>query len=1034
MVGAGLLGRTTALALALAAVLPLSAFQAGAAVPTGAAEPASSMTDLAGETCRLGPRPDIAPDPDAPAPSYVYCGKAERPSGTVSAVVMPLALPAAPAARHAIIEKAADAAPAGRNAAARMSCHTGKWTETTDKLDVLVKACTLFDGSWPQIRVIAGVGRYLVQADGLPAMLPALESAIAQTADYRPAGGAVPFGGPDTARDLLALAFGAKPAMVGGGDLDRFASLAETARLQNSREDFSAAEDAYRQALLIEERALGRDAPGVGTILMDLALEVSNQGRGEEAAALFRRADPIIQKSPNPADQARFFTYMAYDAANGGRFGDALNYAREATSIWRQQIAGDAPSFDDLGGGNEARSARRGELAHSLTAQAAMALRVDQLAEAEASAKEALEIIGVEPGLPPWWRPELLSTMGQIYARMERLDAAEQSFRGALIFQQRMFGDTAPTAMTLLALGGVYSAEGFFGDAVRAYKAAMDILAKDHLARSGILFDRIAPLLAAANGLAERHPEQRAELDRMMFRAVQMTAASVADQTIAQASIRLAADNPAIEKLVRGMQEAERKRDAARIELAQQTALPDEQRGSDKENALLVEINLQSGLRDAFLQQIRRDFPAYASLSDAGAVELDQLQSRLGPKEAVVMFEIGRERAYAVVVTGGRFLTRPLDIDQARLDEAVRGLRRAFTVRSDGRLGEFDLQDAFDLYHALFSPIADALAGTDQLIVVPGGALASLPVGLLVTQPPAGRDYRQAAWLVRRYATSQVPSVRALVELRDRAGRPHAGQPFLGIGDPTFAGSPQPSRGKSGLEALGAQCRDGGPIPPQLLKALPPLPETAGELRTVARALGAGPESLMLGGEATEAALRHRRLDDVRVLYFATHGLLPGELSCRSEPGLALSPPAAPAASKDEDGLLEASEIAGLRLNADLVVLSACNTAQGTGQLGGEALSGLADAFFYAGARTLVASHWQVPSSATASLMIGLFQRLGADLSGGIAESLRRSQLTLIEQEATAHPFFWAAFTVIGDGSGGPATRTADGPKTGGKL
>jgi CHAT domain-containing protein len=152
------------------------------------------------------------------------------------------------------------------------------------------------------------------------------------------------------------------------------------------------------------------------------------------------------------------------------------------------------------------------------------------------------------------------------------------------------------------------------------------------------------------------------------------------------------------------------------------------------------------------------------------------------------------------------------------------------------------------------------------------------------------------------------------------------------------------------------------------------------------------------------------------VLYFATHGLLPGELRCGASPGLALSPPSGGTSSTQDDGFLDSSEIAGLQLNADLVVLSACNTAAGGGRLGGESLSGLADAFFHAGARTLVASHWQVPSAATAQLMTGFFDKVGPKLSNGLADSLREAQLGLAGQAQTAHPFYWAAFTILGDG------------------
>lgn len=200
-----------------------------------------------------------------------------------------------------------------------------------------------------------------------------------------------------------------------------------------------------------------------------------------------------------------------------------------------------------------------------------------------------------------------------------------------------------------------------------------------------------------------------------------------------------------------------------------------------------------------------------------------------------------------------------------------------------------------------------------------------------------------------------------------------------------------------------------------ILRALSPLPETAAELNTVAKLLGVERTTLLLGAQASEANLRTLPLHEYRLLYFATHGLLPGELRCQAEPGLVLSPPGGQATRRDHDGLLDASEIAAMKLNADLVVLSACNTAGG-GRLGGEALTGLAESFFFAGARSLVVSHWQVPSAATAQLMGTMFGRLGPELKGGASAALKEAQAQMISQQKTAHPFFWAAFVVIGDG------------------
>jgi CHAT domain-containing protein len=268
-------------------------------------------------------------------------------------------------------------------------------------------------------------------------------------------------------------------------------------------------------------------------------------------------------------------------------------------------------------------------------------------------------------------------------------------------------------------------------------------------------------------------------------------------------------------------------------------------------------------------------------------------------------------------------------------------------------------------------------------------------------------------------AIASPPSVRAFLDMRAASARPSAPRPLLAVANPVFAGA------GDGLGQLAGACRGAGAVPSAMIRALAPLPETADEARRVAATLGAGADSLLLGAEATAGNLRARDLASYRVLYFATHGLLPGELRCQGQPGLALTPPAADAADPADDGLLEAAEIAQLRLDADLVVLSACNTAASGDRLGGESLSGLAEAFFAAGARGLLVTHWQVPSEQTVLLTTGLFDRLGGDLKRGVAPALRDSQMRLAANPTTAHPFFWGAFVLQGDGAA-PVANSAE--------
>jgi CHAT domain-containing protein len=191
---------------------------------------------------------------------------------------------------------------------------------------------------------------------------------------------------------------------------------------------------------------------------------------------------------------------------------------------------------------------------------------------------------------------------------------------------------------------------------------------------------------------------------------------------------------------------------------------------------------------------------------------------------------------------------------------------------------------------------------------------------------------------------------------------------------------------------------------------LAPLPDTADEVRTIAKVLGATPDALFLREAASETRVKAAALKEYRVVHFATHGLVAGDLSGLSEPALVLTPPAV--ATEADDGLLTASEIAALTLNADWVVLSACNTAAGSGA-GAEALSGLARAFFYAGARALLVSHWAVYSEAAAELTTKTFAALVDNPKVGRAEAFRGAMLRLIARGEP--PSFWAPFVIVGE-------------------
>jgi CHAT domain-containing protein len=204
-----------------------------------------------------------------------------------------------------------------------------------------------------------------------------------------------------------------------------------------------------------------------------------------------------------------------------------------------------------------------------------------------------------------------------------------------------------------------------------------------------------------------------------------------------------------------------------------------------------------------------------------------------------------------------------------------------------------------------------------------------------------------------------------------------------------------------------------------LAKELLPLPETRSEVQAIAMSVQARTEDIKLGLAATETSVKQTNLTQYRIVYFATHGLVAGELErfakAKAEPALVLTIPEKP--TDLDDGLLTASEVAQLKLNADWVVLSACNTAAEE-KPGAEVLSGLARAFFYAGARSLVVSHWEVDSEAAVQLMTATFQATARNPKLSHAEALQQSMLAMIDNAKSdddAHPRIWAPFVVVGE-------------------
>ena len=862
------------------------------------------------------------------------------------------------------------------------------------------------------------------------------------------------------AEPFFVRALSIREKALGAEHPDVAVSLNNLVELYRAQGRYADAEPLYKRSLAILEKTIGPEHPSVAMSLNNLALLYHTQGRYEAAEPLHKRALAIQEKAHGPVhpDVAASFNNLAELYRVQGRYADAEPLYKRAMAINSKTLGPEHPHvaaslnnlaelYDDQGRYADAEPLLKRSLAimektlgpehpdvaTSLNNLAALYNSQGRYEAAEPLHKRALAI--AEKALGPD-HPDVatsLNNLALLYDDQGRYEAAEPIYKRSVTIREKTLGPDHPdVAVSLGNLAALYNSQGRYAEALDHIRRATAIY-RDRVERAGatgsvgalkeqasirFVFLRHVQIVET---LIEGEPERHTELFAEAFKVGQLAQASSAAGAVARMGARFGTGDDALARTVRAYQDAVEQWQRLDARLVQSVGEPPEKRDGEAEAKLRGDLAALDESIGALGDQLAQDFPEFAELASPRPLSLTETQNLLGPDEAPVTCAVWGELTFLWVIRHDDAAFHHLDIGRQEIEAAVTFLRAGLDQSGVGSLGDirlFDVDEAVALYQKIFAPAEPMLEGTRHVFVVPDGALQSLPLGVLVTKEPEGRvrkfsAYRDVEWLAKKYAMTVLPSVSSLRALRRFAKATLASRPFIGFGDPKLEGDPGKGRGID----VAALFTRGVVADVDAVRDLARLPDTAGEIKSLAKAQGADDTAVYLQDRATETQVRSMDLSGYRILAFATHGLVAGELKGVAEPALVLTPP--DEGSEADDGLLTASEIATLNLDADWVILSACNTAAADGTPGAEGLSGLAKAFFYAGARALLVSHWSVNSEAAVAITTGMLDEMASDSGIGRAEALRRSMLAMMATEGKdyfAHPMFWAPFVVVGEG------------------
>lgn len=826
--------------------------------------------------------------------------------------------------------------------------------------------------------------------------------------------------------------------------LDLATALSVKGNILGRTGNYEAARPFLQESLHLREQVLGLGHPHTARSLTQLGMLEEKVGNYRIAKSLFERALSITEKrlGPKNAEVAGNLNELGQIERLLRNLPQAKQHFERALTIQEATIGPTHPF-----------------VAVTLKELAEIARQQDDGETSRTLLQRAIRIQEHSVGSDHPFLAETLTSLGYLYGSTKDFRAAEEQFAQAVRIRKAALGPShRDVASSLLDLARTKHAQGQLGAARPLYEQARRITQSQQGLNPGLddealgriwkkdlkgLQDYALLLATLAAHPTPSHDQRSAITDG--FKVSQQARGWLMQAAVARAVAQQAVNDATSVALAKRVEELRRKRQGLWTQLSELYGLADGHRPLvDLSTIKQTLSDVQQELNRASTE-LRTAAPRYAELAQPDTLDIPEVQHLLRPDEVLVSLYSLPDRLQIWLVRHNQEVQyQEVATSQEQLINLVQRIRSsllpsAHSNTDDLALGAFDVESAARLYHLLFGSIRHHLQGINNLIIVPDEVLLPLPFATLLTdqtgqafadlarlysqkripQPRELPTYAMLSWLGKAYPLTILPSTSALKLIRQtRPARNGLTEPLLGFGDPVLHGKGH-QRGGAMVPSRGTR------VALDMLHELDQLPGTRDELLTIASVMGVDADTnLFLGHRAAEPEIRRLnesgRLGRAKILAFATHGLLAGEIHGLTQPALVLTPPVV--LSDENDGLLSMEDVLQLKLpETDWVILSACNTAGDNGS--GESLSGLARAFFFAGARALLVSQWSVDDLATKTLMAEIFRHYKSKASITPASALQTGMLGLLNQASQradyayfAHPYAWAPFMLVGDG------------------